>query len=242
MHGLNAKLKPKKKSETKRIKSMKKAVCIMSGGLDSTLCATIAKQAGYEIIALHFDYDQRTMKREKQAFEEICERLDINKRLNLDVSFIAAIGGNSLTDVNLSVPKNGLIDEIPNTYVPFRNGIFISIAAAVAEKEGAEAIFIGVVEEDSSGYPDCTAEFIDKINEAINSGTAPNFTTQIITPLVNLSKADIVAKSLEIGSPIELTWSCYESEEEACGECDSCRLRLRGFERAGAKDPIRYKI
>ena len=221
---------------------VKKAVCIMSGGLDSTLCAVLAKQAGYEIIALHFDYDQRTMTREKRAFEEICDRLKINKRLNLDVGFIAKIGGNALTDLNLSIPKSGLTDEIPNTYVPFRNGIFISIAAAVAEKESAEAIFIGVVEEDSSGYPDCAAEFIGKINEAINSGTAPNFNVQIITPLVNLSKADIVAKSLEAGSPMELTWSCYESEDEACGECDSCRLRLRGFDKVGVKDPIKYAI
>ncbi|WP_170018503.1 7-cyano-7-deazaguanine synthase QueC [Campylobacter sp. RM16190] len=220
---------------------VKKAVCIMSGGMDSTLCATMAKNQGYEIIALHFDYNQRTMKREKRAFEEICDRLRIEKRLNLDVSFVADIGGNSLTDASLNVPKDGLGDEIPNTYVPFRNGIFISIAAALAEKEGAEAIFIGVVEEDSSGYPDCSAKFIERINSAINQGTSPNFNVKIITPLVNLRKADIVAKSIEMNSPVELTWSCYESEDIACGECDSCRLRLNGFKRAGVKDPIQYK-
>ncbi|MBE2986914.1 7-cyano-7-deazaguanine synthase QueC [Campylobacter sp. RM12920] len=218
----------------------KKAVVIMSGGMDSTLCATIAVNEGYEVIALHFDYDQRTMKREKRAFNEICDKLGIQKRLNLNANFIADIGGNSLTDKSLSVPKTGLSDDVPNTYVPFRNGIFISIAAAVAEKNGAEAIFIGVVEEDSSGYPDCTHEFIEQINLAINHGTAPSFKTKIITPLVNLSKAQIVAKSLEIGSPLELTWSCYENENEACGLCDSCRLRLNGFEKAGAKDPIKY--
>ncbi|MFC2492614.1 MAG: 7-cyano-7-deazaguanine synthase, partial [Campylobacter curvus] len=128
---------------------MKKAVCIMSGGMDSTLCAVMAKREGYEIMALHFDYEQRTMRREKMAFEQICDRLGIKKRLNLDVSFIADIGGNALTDKNLAVSKDGLGDEIPNTYVPFRNGIFISIAAALAEKEGAQAIYIGVVEEDS---------------------------------------------------------------------------------------------
>ena len=219
---------------------MKKAVCIMSGGMDSTLCAVMAKREGYEIIALHFDYEQRTMRREKMAFEQICDRLGIKKRLNLDVSFIADIGGNALTDKNLAVSKDGLGDEIPNTYVPFRNGIFVSIAAALAEKEGAQAIYIGVVEEDSSGYPDCKGEFIERMNAAINVGTVPETKIKIVTPLVNLSKADIVAKSLEFGSPLELTWSCYEREDEACGLCDSCRLRLRGFERAGAKDRIKY--
>ena len=121
-----------------------------------------------------------------------------------------------------------------------RNGVFISVAAALAEKEGAEAIYIGVVEEDSSGYPDCKESFIKSINEAINLGTSDGFSCQIVTPLVNLSKADIVLKSLELDSPIELTWSCYEREDEACGECDSCRLRLRGFELAGEKDRIKY--
>ncbi|WP_169779080.1 7-cyano-7-deazaguanine synthase QueC [Campylobacter curvus] len=219
---------------------MKKAVCIMSGGMDSTLCAVMAKCEGYEIIALHFDYEQRTMRREKMAFKQICDYLGIKKRLNLDVGFIADIGGNALTDKNLAVSKDSLGDEIPNTYVPFRNGIFISIAAALAEKEGAQAIYIGVVEEDSSGYPDCKGEFIECMNAAINVGTAPETKIKIVTPLVNLSKADIVAKSLEFGSPLELTWSCYEREDEACGLCDSCRLRLRGFERAGVKDKIKY--
>ena len=219
---------------------MKKAVCIMSGGMDSTLCAVMAKCEGYEIIALHFDYEQRTMRREKMAFKQICDYLGIKKRLNLDVGFIADIGGNALTDKNLAVSKDGLGDEIPNTYVPFRNGIFVSIAAALAEKEGAQAIYIGVVEEDSSGYPDCKGEFIERMNAAINVGTVPETKIKIVTPLVNLSKADIVAKSLEFGSPLELTWSCYEREDEACGLCDSCRLRLRGVERAGAKDRIKY--
>ncbi|MGG7072868.1 7-cyano-7-deazaguanine synthase QueC [Campylobacter sp. 9BO] len=219
----------------------KKAVCIMSGGMDSTLCAALAKQEGYEIIGLHFDYNQRTMMREKRAFDEICEFFGITKKLSLNVDFISQIGGNSLTDTTMQIQKTGLSNEIPNTYVPFRNGIFISIAAALAEKEGAEAIFIGVVEEDSSGYPDCSKKFIKGINEAINLGTSANFNVKILTPLVSLTKSQIVAKSLEVGSPLELTWSCYESEDEACGLCDSCRLRLRGFELAGAKDRIKYK-
>lgn len=217
-----------------------KAVCIMSGGMDSTLCAKLAQDAGYEIVALHFDYNQRTMAREKRAFDEICDFLGVKNRLSLDVSFIANIGGNALTDTSLQIRKDGVEADIPNTYVPFRNGIFISIAAALAEKEGAEAIYIGVVEEDSSGYPDCSDVFVKSINEAINLGTSPNFNTKIITPLVLLNKAQIVAKSLEVGSPIHLTWSCYESDDKACGVCDSCRLRLRGFKMAGAKDQITY--
>ena len=180
------------------------------------------------------------MKREKRAFDEICERLGVVKKINLDVSFIAQIGGNSLTDKSLQIRKDGVSKDVPNTYVPFRNGVFISIAAALAEKEGAQAIYIGVVEEDNSGYPDCKESFIKSINEAINLGTSTDFSCKIVTPLVNLSKADIVAKSLELNSPVELTWSCYEREDEACGECDSCRLRLRGFELAGEKDRIKY--
>ena len=221
---------------------MKKAVCIMSGGMDSTLCATLAKRDGYDIIALHFDYNQRTMNREKRAFNEICDFLDIKNRLILDVSFIAKIGANALTDRSLQIRKDGVLADIPNTYVPFRNGIFISIATAVAEKYDAQALYIGVVEEDSSGYPDCSKRFIKSINEAVNLGTSPKFNVEIKTPLVNLSKAEIVAKSVEVGSALSLTWSCYESEEYACGKCDSCRLRLKGFEMAGIKDEIKYQI
>ena len=202
-----------------QIMNQKKAVCIMSGGMDSTLCATMAIKQGYKVIGLHFDYNQRTMNREKQAFNEICDFLGIAQRVVLDVGFIAKIGCNALTNKNLKIRKDGVLAE---TYM-------------------AEAIFIGVVEEDSSGYPDCSASFIKKINSAINEGTSPKFNVKIITPLVNLSKCEIVAKSLEIGSPLELTWSCYEGENEACGECDSCRLRLNGFKEAGVMDRIKYR-
>lgn len=222
---------------------MKKALCIISGGMDSALCAYLAKKEGYEIVALHFDYNQRTMNKEKECFLKICDDLKVLKKEILDVSFIAEIGANALTDRGMQIPKNKLnLDEIPITYVPFRNGIFLSIAAALAEKEGCEAIYIGVVEEDSSGYPDCSEEFIKSFEESINLGRATKIRTEIKMPLVHLSKAEIVEKSMQNNVPLEYTWSCYECEDEACGECDSCKLRLKGFKQAGSKDKISYKI
>ncbi|EAI1388043.1 7-cyano-7-deazaguanine synthase QueC [Campylobacter jejuni] len=222
----------------------KKALCIISGGMDSTLCAYLAKKEGYEIIALHFDYEQRTQEKEKECFKQICKALKVEKSYILDVSFIKDIGGNALTDKSIDIPKNELCisDVPPITYVPFRNGIFLSIAGSLAEKENCESVFIGVVEEDGSGYPDCTDEFIQKAQEFINEGTSKNFKVCIKTPLVRLNKAKIVELALKENVPLELTWSCYESEDEACGECDSCLLRLRGFERAGFKDKIKYKL
>lgn len=218
-----------------------KAVCVISGGMDSSTAAFIAKEQGYEILALHFDYNQRTMKKERECFNLICDDLGVKSREILDVSFIAQIGANSLTDKNLTIQKTGVKSgEIPNTYVPFRNGIFLSVAAAFAEKDGADALFIGVVEEDSSGYPDCSENFIKKIESAINAGTSPNFKLEIKIPLVHLSKTQIVKKALEIGVPLEHTWSCYEREDKACGLCDSCRLRLKGFKGADTKDTIPY--
>ena len=221
---------------------VKKAVCIMSGGMDSTLCAVLAKRAGYEIIALHFDYGQRTMEREKLAFEHICERIGALKKVNLDARFIASIGGNALTDESLPIRKDGAKADTPSTYVPFRNGVFLSIAAALAEKERCDAIFIGVVQEDGSGYPDCSAEFIGAFERALDLGTSRDFHPRIKTPLVHLSKVQIVSLALEIGVPLGLTWSCYEREDAACGLCDSCLLRLKGFAGAGAKDKIPYVI
>ncbi|AJC86277.1 7-cyano-7-deazaguanine synthase QueC [Campylobacter sp. RM16704] len=220
---------------------MKKALCIISGGMDSTLCAYLAKNEGYEVIALHFDYNQRTMNKERECFNKICKELNITAKYILDVSFIANIGGNSLTDLSLEIPKNKLHEkEIPNTYVPFRNGIFLSIAGAIAEKEKCECIFIGVVEEDSSGYPDCTQDFIQKANDFINEGTSKNCKIQIKTPLVHLNKSQIVSLAIKEKVALKYTWSCYENEEKACGKCDSCLLRLRGFKEAGYKDEITY--
>ncbi|WP_442868029.1 7-cyano-7-deazaguanine synthase QueC [Campylobacter sp. JMF_01 NE2] len=223
---------------------MKKALCIISGGMDSATCAYIAKNSGYEVIGVHFDYAQRTQDKERECFERICDDLGAQRRYTLDARFIAQIGANSLTDTSLSVRKGANIDknEIPNTYVPFRNGVFLSIAGALAEREGCEAIFIGVVQEDSSGYPDCTAEFIAKMQSAINAGTSPNFSVEIKTPLVHLNKGEIVARALENGVNLGLTWSCYTNSHKACGVCDSCQLRLNGFAKAGVKDPIEYEI
>ena len=220
---------------------MKKAVVILSGGMDSTTATFIAKKEGYEIIPLHFNYGQRTEKKELNSFNAICDYLNIKNRYIIDIPFFKQIGASALVDENIEVPTEGIKPGVPVTYVPFRNGIFLSIAAAVAEKEGASALFIGVVEEDSSGYPDCKEEFIKKMQSAINAGTKPETQIEIKTPLIHLKKEDIVKKALEVGVPLELTWSCYKEENEACGVCDSCRLRLKGFEKAGIKDPIKYK-
>ncbi len=376
-----------------------RALCVISGGMDSATCAYIAKREGYEIVALHFDYNQRTMGKERECFGKICDDLGVAKRFVLDARFIAQIGGSALTDGTLPIRKgaaelggaansasaefnsaansksarlggqnsiatNSINDEtggqnfaasnfmtspagatlsadlarnsggcaqkdeiltqndeallgdneispqgikiqvqggkilacdggispqdgeislqsgaesqqddkisskhaegkissqnqsdkipppsgesvfsdLPSTYVPFRNGVFLSIAAALAEKERCDAIFIGVVQEDSSGYPDCSASFIGAFERALELGTSRDFHPRIKTPLVHLSKAHIVSLALEIGVPLELTWSCYEREDAACGLCDSCLLRLKGFAGAGAKDKIPYAI
>ena len=353
-----------------------RALCVISGGMDSATCAYIARREGYEIVALHFDYDQRTMGKERECFGKICDDLGVAKRLILDARFIAQIGGSALTDGALPIrkgaaelcgaanttgteidsaaksasaefgelnfaetnsvaeldgqnsisanstsaefgsvanfksarldgqnftasnfmtspadvplavdsardscmqsgkilmqdaeillwgdelspqgskilarddkisPQGGesVFSDLPSTYVPFRNGVFLSIAAALAEKERCDAIFIGVVQEDSSGYPDCGAEFIGAFERALDLGTSRDFHPRIKTPLVHLSKAQIVSLALRIGVPLELTWSCYEREDAACGLCDSCLLRLKGFAGAGAKDKIPYAI
>lgn len=387
-----------------------RALCVISGGMDSATCAYIARREGYEIVALHFDYNQRTMGKERECFGKICDDLGVAKRFVLDARFIAQIGGSALTDGTLPIrkgaaelcgavnsasaeinsaansasakidsavnskstrldgqnsiavnsidaeiggqnfaasnfmtspadaplavdltrnsggcaqkdeiltqndeallgdneispqgtkiqvqggkilacdggisPQGGEISlqsgaepqqgdkisskraegkilprsqsdkippqgdesvfsDLPSTYVPFRNGVFLSIAAALAEKERCDAIFIGVVQEDSSGYPDCGAEFIGAFERALDLGTSRDFHPHIKTPLVHLSKAQIVSLALEIGVPLELTWSCYEREDAACGLCDSCLLRLKGFAGAGAKDKIPYAI
>ncbi|BAF69901.1 7-cyano-7-deazaguanine synthase QueC [Nitratiruptor sp. SB155-2] len=217
-----------------------KAVVILSGGMDSSITAYMAKKDGYEIIAVHFNYGQRTEQKELEAFRAIAGELNA-KTYEIDLPFFEQIGASALIDTNIAIPKQGIEPGIPVTYVPFRNGIFLSVAAAIAEKEGADSIYIGVVEEDSSGYPDCREDFIQKMESAINAGTKPETDIKIKTPLIHLRKEDIVQLGLSLGVPLEKTWSCYESEDEACGECDSCRLRLKGFEKAGAKDKIPYK-
>lgn len=219
---------------------MKKALCIMSGGMDSTLVAYIMRSRGYEIVALHFNYGQRTVTKELSCFRAICEDLGVSSKYEIDLDFFKAIGASALTDHTIEVPTEGIEPGVPITYVPFRNGIFLSIATAIAEKEGCSAIAIGVVEEDSSGYPDCREHFIQTFQKAANLGTKETTEITIEMPLVHLQKSQIVEESLTLNVPLHLTWSCYQSEDAACGVCDSCRLRLRGFQRAGAIDPIVY--
>ncbi|MDP3466148.1 MAG: 7-cyano-7-deazaguanine synthase QueC [Sulfuricurvum sp.] len=217
-----------------------KALCIMSGGMDSTLVAYIMKSRGYEIIALHFNYGQRTLTKELEAFRAICTDVGVSEKYEIDLDFFKTIGASALTDHTIDVPIGGVEAGVPITYVPFRNGIFLSIATAIAEKERCEVIAIGVVEEDSSGYPDCRDTFIQSFQQSANLGTKETTHISIEMPLVHLQKSQIVQESLRLGAPLHLTWSCYQSDDKACGVCDSCRLRLRGFERAGIKDPIEY--
>lgn len=218
---------------------MKKAVCIISGGMDSAVSAYKAKEEGYEIIGVHFNYGQRTQNKELECFKKISNLLNA-KEYVIDLDFFKQIGASALVDKSIDVPTEGIKPGVPVTYVPFRNGIFLSIAAAIAEKEGAEAIYIGVVEEDSSGYPDCTEEFIKSMQNSINLGTKKETKIVIKTPLIHLKKEDIVKEAVKLSVPLEHTWSCYQNEEKACGVCDSCRLRLKGFKKAGIKDKISY--
>jgi len=218
-----------------------RAICIISGGMDSALSATIAKKEGFEIIALHFNYGQKTQQKELECFNKIADNLKVEQKYIIDLDFFKQIGATALIDENLDIPTSGLKPGVPITYVPYRNGIFLSIAAAIAQKHEANAIFIGVVEEDSSGYPDCRESFINSIEHSINLGLRDNSNITIQTPLIHLSKAQIVQKSLELGVKLEHTWSCYKNQDKACGVCDSCRLRLKGFKNAKIKDPIEYK-
>lgn len=219
-----------------------KSVVLLSGGMDSTLTATIARRESEQVAAIHFNYRHRTEQRELKAFNDVADFLAIGERLVVDADVLRKIGGSSLTDEAIPVSAPDLeTKEIPSSYVPFRNGVFLSIATGWAEVIGAKRLYIGAVEEDSSGYPDCRVVFFEAMERAINLGTKPSTHIMIVTPVIGMSKTDIVTKSLELGAPLELTWSCYQSEDAACGECDSCALRLRGFARAGAADPLPYK-
>lgn len=221
-------------------RSEKKAVCIMSGGMDSTLAAYMMKEEGYGLIGVHFNYKQRTQKRELEAFKSLCRELEIHDPYIIDLDFFSHIGASALTDSSLEVPVSGIEEGVPITYVPFRNGIFISIATAIAEKEGASVLCIGVVEEDSSGYPDCSEAYILSMQNSINLGTKKETSLEIKMPLVHLKKSQIVKEAVKRDVPLGLTWSCYKNDEKACGVCDSCRLRLNGFKQAGIVDPIDY--
>ena len=219
-------------------------VVTLSGGMDSTLCAALAvRDKGAEhVAALHVSYGQRTEAREKRAFLEICDRLGITRRLVVENRALSQIGGSALTDSSVAVPEAGeeIGTEIPITYVPFRNAHFLAVAVSWAEVLGASDIYIGAVEQDSSGYPDCRPVYYETFNRLIEAGTKAGG-IRIVTPLIELKKVEIVRRGMEAGAPFELTWSCYSREDEACGVCESCVLRLRAFQAAGARDPIPYR-
>ena len=216
-----------------------RAVVLLSGGMDSCVCAALAAR-DFNAAALHISYGQRTEERERRAFLEICDRLGIRERLMVRNEALRAIGGSALTDLNIAVPESATIGhEIPTTYVPFRNAHFLAVAVSWAEVLGAEKIYIGAVEQDSSGYPDCRPAYYRAYNEVVKTGTK-NGRIEIVTPLIAKRKSEIVSLGLELGAPLDLTWSCYSREDRACGVCDSCVLRLRAFQEAGAADPIAY--
>src|SRR5215510_2448600 len=217
-----------------------KAVVLISGGMDSCVTAAIACQ-NYEIAALHASYGQRTERRELQSFHAIADHFGAVKRLAVKLDHLRDIGGSSLTDSGMTIREANLESrDIPNTYVPFRNAHFLAIATSWAEVLGATKIFIGAVWEDSSGYPDCRPEYYEAFNRVIREGTRPSTDITIETPLIHLSKQDIVKKGVELNAPFHLTWSCYRNSDAACGVCDSCALRLRAFQEAGFEDPIAY--
>jgi 7-cyano-7-deazaguanine synthase len=219
--------------------SKSRAVVLLSGGMDSAVCATLAAR-DHDAAALHISYGQRTENREQQSFLGICEQVGIRERLVVRNQALRAIGGSALTDPSIAVPEGHAIGkDIPVTYVPFRNAHFLSVAVSWAEVLGAEKIYIGAVEQDSSGYPDCRPAYYQAFNQVIQAGTKEG-KIEIVTPLIHLRKAEIVRLGLELGAPFHLTWSCYSREDEACGVCDSCVLRLRAFREAGAQDPLPY--
>ena len=218
------------------------AIVLVSGGLDSCVTAAIATAENDGVAFLHISYGQRTESRERKAFNDIADHYGVKDRLDVSIEYLAEIGGSSLTDASMEVAEADLESrEIPTSYVPFRNANMLAIATSWAEVIGATGIYIGAVAEDSSGYPDCRPEFYEAFQRTIDTGTKPETRIEIRTPIIELSKADIVRKGVGLRAPLHLTWSCYRSEDVACGTCDSCALRLRGFERAGVKDPIPYR-
>lgn len=212
---------------------------LLSGGMDSCVCAALAAR-DHGAAAVHVSYGQRTEERERRAYEGICDRLGIRERLVVRNEALRAIGGSALTDPEIAVPESHAIGaEIPVTYVPFRNAHFLAVAVSWAEVLGAEKVYIGAVEQDSSGYPDCRPAYYRAFNEVVKAGTKAG-AIEIVTPLIGMKKAEIVTLGLELGAPFDLTWSCYQRDDYACGVCDSCVLRLRAFHAAGAEDPIPY--
>jgi 7-cyano-7-deazaguanine synthase len=220
-------------------KGKQRAVVLLSGGMDSCVCAALACR-DYDTGAVHVSYGQRTEERERQSFLAVCQRLRIHDRLMVRNEALRAIGGSALTDAGIAVPDSKAIGhDIPVTYVPFRNAHFLAVAVSWAEVLGAEKVYIGAVEPDSSGYPDCRPAYYQAFNEVVKTGTKGG-RIEVVTPLIAMRKAEIVRLGLELRAPFDLTWSCYSREDRACGVCDSCVLRLRAFQAAGSKDPIPY--
>jgi 7-cyano-7-deazaguanine synthase len=216
-----------------------RAVVLLSGGMDSSVCAALAVR-DCDAAAVHVSYGQRTQERERQSFLAICQRLKIHDRLMVRNEAFRAIGGSALTDESIAVPDaEDIGSDIPVTYVPFRNAHFLAVAVSWAEVLGAEKVYIGAVEADSSGYPDCRPAYYKAFNQVVKTGTKDG-RIEIVTPLIAMRKAEIVRLGLELGAPFDLTWSCYSREDEACGVCDSCVLRVRAFDAAGVRDPIPY--
>ena len=220
---------------------MKKAIILVSGGMDSCVTASCAKSDGFELCFLHVNYNQKTEARELSSFNKIANFFNVKEKLVVNMNHFSTIGGSCLTDSNINVPEGDLNNtEIPISYVPFRNANILSVATSWAEIIQAEAIYIGAVEEDSSGYPDCRRSFYDAFEKVINEGTKPNTSIVIKSPLIDLSKKEIILKAIQLKSPLELTWSCYKNDDIPCGKCDSCLLRKRGFKQANAIDPILF--
>jgi 7-cyano-7-deazaguanine synthase len=227
----------------------RKAVVLLSGGMDSCVSAAIARErhGSGNIALLHAGYGQRTERRERRAFDHIADFYGVRERLVVQLDHFRAIGGSALTDIEIAVPENELgaagpqSSSIPVTYVPFRNAHFLSVAVSWGETIGAGAIYIGAVAEDSSGYPDCRPEYYRVFQELVRAGTRPETHIEIVTPVITLRKSEIIRRGIEMRAPLHLTWSCYQGEDAACGACDSCLLRLRAFAEAGVPDPVPYR-
>ena len=216
------------------------AVVAVSGGLDSAVATAIAAEK-HELALMHISYGNKTQKRELEAFHAIADFYNLDKRFVADIDHLRKIGSSSLTDRNIPVEDyDPNIQGIPPTYVPFRNANILSIAVSWGEAIGAGLIYVGMMEEDSAGYPDCTEDFINAFNNMMKVGTRPETNIELIAPLIHMTKGEVIKNGLELGAPLELTWSCYRNEEKACGKCESCVLRRRGYKELGIEDPIKY--
>lgn len=220
-----------------------KAVCLLSGGMDSTTLAYAAKEMGYEILALHLNYGQRTERKERECARTVARLLGAKEFLEVDVGYFRQFGKSALVDGE--IPVKDFREEhagVPKTYVPFRNGNLLAMATSFAESRDADAIFIGVQSSDFSGYPDCREEFIQAFQQAVDLGTAQEKPIRLMTPFVHMNKTAILKKGLALGVPYEQTWSCYSNNDLACGVCESCHFRLEAFRALGIEDPVPYEV